>query len=164
MKSRSIVTSIVAGLCIAAGGYAFGASTQPTLVDSYNQVADSILATHRAERAIVGAILQSHLTAGRNAAQAGKWDEAAAEVALLASEGDNAIGGIRKRLLEGGHHANSDGEAKGIFDPGFVIITVEARKTLLGLVPKIQSASDDAGRKAAWADVEKTTTALLGRK
>jgi hypothetical protein len=36
--------------------------------------------------------------------------------AQLATEGDNAVAGVRKRLLEGGHHHNAEGEKQGIFD------------------------------------------------
>ncbi len=41
-------------------------------------------------------------------------------MALFANEGDNAIAGIRKRLVEGGHHHNAAGEEQGIFEEGYV--------------------------------------------
>jgi hypothetical protein len=143
-----------------AASYALGASTDRTLVETYEGIADSILAAKRSEAAVVRAILASHWKAARAAAQAGRWDEAAAEVALIANEGDNAVGGIRKRLLEGGHHHNAEGEAQGIYEPGYVIVTVEAKRKALDLVSRLQAAKDDAARKAVWAEVEAVAQAV----
>jgi hypothetical protein len=49
-------------------------------------------------------------------------------VGQIGTEGDNAVAGIRKRLLEGGHHANSEGDARGVYDEGYVIVTKAAKK------------------------------------
>ena len=56
---------------------------------------------------------------------------AAAELALFANEGDNAIGGVRKKLLEGGHHFNAAGEEAGVYEDGYVIVTREAKAAIL---------------------------------
>ena len=55
----------------------------------------------------------------------------ASDVGQLATEGDNAVGAVRKRLLEGGHHHNAAGEAQGIYDEGYVIVTRAAKAQLL---------------------------------
>jgi len=78
------------------------------------------------------------------------YEKSAAEMALFANEGDNAIAGVRKRLLEGGHHHNADGEAKGIYEPGYVIVTKKAKQKILAASSALRSAKDDAARKAAW--------------
>ena len=82
-------------------------------------------------------------------------------MALFANEGDNQIGGIRKRLLEGGHHHNAEGEAKGIYEEGYVIVTKAAKKSCLDAVAALQTAKDDAGRKAAWDAFEAASAPLV---
>ena len=69
---------------------------------------------------------------------------AAAEMALFANEGDNAIGGVRKRLLEGGHHFNAAGEDAGEYDEGYVIVTRKARGKILDLSKAVRQATADA--------------------
>ena len=157
MKRTALVIAVVVGVA----SYALGASTDKPLVATYDKIADGILAANHAETAIVQAILGSHRAAGEAAATAGKWDEAAANVALWANEGDNAVGGIRKRLLEGGHHHNAEGESKGVFEAGYVTVTSAAKKAALEISAKIQAAKDDAARKAAWAEFEKLADATL---
>ena len=161
MKRIALVTAV---LVVAAGSYALGANTSKPAVDTYNAIADGILAANRAEKAVVASILWEHWGAAKAAAAAGKWDEAAAQVALLANEGDNAIGGIRKRLLEGGHHHNAEGEAKGIYEPGYVTVTIAAKKAALDAVAKLQGAKDDAAKKAVWAEIEKAAEAICQAK
>jgi hypothetical protein len=151
---------IAAVALVAVASYALGASTDKALVDKYNKVADDILAANHAETAVVKEILASHRAAAEAAATAGKWDEAAAQISLWANEGDNAVGGIRKRLLEGGHHHNAEGESKGIYEPGYVIVTVEAKKKALAAAAAIQAAKDDAGRKAAFEDFKKACESI----
>jgi hypothetical protein len=162
MKRFSFVAALV--VIAAAGSYAWGASTSKPLVDTYNAVADGILAAKHAEAAVVKAILESHIAHAKAAAAAGKWDDAAAELSLAANEGDNAVGGIRKRLLEGGHHHNAEGEAKGIYEPGYVVVTIAMKKGMLDLVAKLQAAKDDAARKAVWGEVEKAAAAFCPAK
>ena len=157
MKRIALVTAFVVA---AAGSYAWGASTSKPLVDTYNAIADSILAAKRSEAAVVKSILESHIAHANAAAAAGKWDEAAAELSLAANEGDNAVGGIRKRLLEGGHHHNAEGEAKGIYEEGYVIVTKAMKKQMMDLVAKLQAAKDDAARKAVWAEIDAAAKAF----
>jgi len=149
----------VAFVVVAVASYAFGATTEKSLVATYDKIADGILAANHAETAVVKAILASHRGAGEAAAGAGKWDAAAENVALWANEGDNAVGGIRKRLLEGGHHHNAEGEAKGVYEAGYVVVTAEAKKKALALVQTMQTAKDDAARKAAWGEFAKLADA-----
>jgi hypothetical protein len=152
---------IAGAFALAAGSYALGAETRKSFADTYDAVADAILGTKRAEAGIVRAILDSHANTARRTFEAGKFDEAAAEMALFANEGDNRIGGIRKRLLEGGHHHNAEGEAKGVYEPGFVIVTKAAKKDALAAAAALQAAKDDGGRKAAWDAFEKASAPLL---
>ena len=154
------IVLVVAFVLVAAASYALAAvATEKSLVDTYDKIADGILAANHAETAIVKAILAGHRGHGEAAAAAGKWDDVAAHVALWANEGDNAVGGIRKRLLEGGHHHNAEGESKGVFEPGYVVVTVEAKKKALDVVARMQAAKDDAARKALWAEFAKLAEA-----
>jgi hypothetical protein len=152
MKRIALVTAL---FVVAAGSYALGANTEPTLTATYDTLADVILGAKQSEANLVKAILGSHRAHAKAAADAGRWDEAAAQIALFANEGDNAVGGIRKRLLEGGHHHNAEGEAKGVYEPGYVIVTAAVKKQALDVAAKIQAAKDDGARKAAWAEFEK---------
>lgn len=126
--------------------------TPGSMVDTYNALADGILALHRTEEQIVRVILESHRDAA--IAHAGKrdWEKAAAEIALFASEGDNAVGGIRKRLVEGGHHHNAAGEAAGTFEPGYVIVTRQAKQRGLAIATALRQAKTDEERSKAWSD------------
>jgi hypothetical protein len=79
----------------------------------------------------------------------------------FANEGDNAIGGVRKRLLEGGHHFNAEGEEQGIFEPGYVVVNREAKQKLLASSSALRQAKDEMARKAAWDDFAKVAKPLL---
>lgn len=141
-------------LTLAAAVVAFGfvspQQTPKTLATAYGSLADTILAVKRTEAEFVRALVAGHFRAAREATQKGDAERAAAEMALFANEGDNAIGGVRKRLLEGGHHHNADGEAKGLFDAGFVIVTRKAKEEALAASAAMRQAKTDADRKAAW--------------
>lgn len=152
----------IAGMfAVAASSYALGAETRKSFVDTYSAIADTILGSKKAESGIVKAILQTHFGSATRWYVDGKYDLAAAEMGLFANEGDNQVGGIRKRLLEGGHHHNAEGEAKGIYDEGFVIVTKAAKKACLDAASALQTAGDDAARKAAWASFEAAATPLI---
>jgi len=140
----------------------FAQETPRPEVDTYNAIADAILATKHAETGIVKTILDGHLQAAMAAAKGGNHEAAAANMALFANEGDNAVGGIRKRLLEGGHHHNAEGEAKGIFEAGYVVVTVEAKKKCLAASAAYLKATTDADRKKALEEFGAVATALLG--
>ena len=151
-------------IVIAAASFALGAETRKSLVSTYDSIADTILGSKKSEHGIVLAILETHFGAARGRFADKKYDESAAEMALFANEGDNAVGGIRKRLLEGGHHHNAEGEEKGIYEPGFVIVTKAAKQAALAASAALQAASEDTARKAAWEAFEAAASPLLGKK
>jgi hypothetical protein len=151
-------------LVIAAASFAMGAETSKTLVATYDSLADTILGAKKSERNLVLAILGSHFSHAQRAMKDGKHDDAAAEMALFANEGDNAVGGIRKRLVEGGHHHNAEGEAKGVYEAGFVVVTKAAKQKALAASSALLSASADADRKAAWDMFEAVAAPLLESK
>jgi hypothetical protein len=149
--SRFAVSGLLLGL--AAGPAALPAAAQgsaapvtPTdIVATYSSLADAILALKRTEEDLVRSILaaanahaQAELARAQKAladgdAKTAQWalEALAADVGQIATEGDNAVGAVRKRLLDGGHHHNAAGEAQGIFDEGFVIVTRTDKAKLL---------------------------------
>lgn len=141
-------------LVLSAALVAFGSlpaqQTPKTTTAAYSALADSILAVKRSEEAFIRSVLDAHLREAELWVQKGDSEKAAAEMALFASEGDNGIGGVRKRLLEGGHHHNSAGEAQGLYDAGFVIITRKAKEEALAASAAMRQAKSEADRKAAW--------------
>jgi hypothetical protein len=91
----------------------------------------------------------------------------AADVGQLATEGDNAVAGIRKRLLEGGHHHNAAGEAQGIFDEGYVIVTKAAKKSFLEsskAIAGMTAAPKAEALDAEWKKVQATYSELMSKK
>jgi hypothetical protein len=120
-------------------------ATPPEMVSTYSALADGILALKLTEENLVRSILaaanahaQVQVTraeraiAAKDAAAAKTALEAvAADVSQMATEGDSSVAAIRKRLLQGGHHHNAAGEAQGIFEEGFVIVTRVAKQKLL---------------------------------
>lgn len=124
--------------------------TPKSTVAAYSALADSILAIKHTESEFVRSILANHYRAARAAMERGDSEHASADIALFANEGDNAVGGVRKRLLEGGHHHNADGEAKGLFEPGFVIVTRKVKEEALAASAAMRQAKTDADRKGAW--------------
>ena len=139
-------------------------STPPSMAQAYEALADVILGARAAEANLVRALLDGHRRAAEAAFQSGDFAGAAAEMALFANEGDNAVGGVRKRLIEGGHHHNADGEQKGIYDPGFVIVTKVAKQAALASSANLRKATTDAERQAAWAEFAKVADELLAPK
>lgn len=136
--------------------------TPKSMVEAYDSLADTILAVRAAEAGLVKAILDGHRHAAEILAKRGDWEAAAAEIAIFANEGDNAVGGVRKRLLEGGHHFNAEEEEAGVYEPGYVIVTAEAKKKLLDISAAMRKAKDDAGRQKAWEDFKGIAGKLLG--
>ncbi|HEV8120546.1 MAG TPA: hypothetical protein VGQ67_06105 [Candidatus Polarisedimenticolia bacterium] len=154
------------------------AATPPNLVSSYQTLADAILAVKKTESNLVRAILEAaHMRAESDVNRAraalkandakgaqAAIESAAAAVSQIASEGDASVGSVRKRLLEGGHHHNAEGEQKGTYDPGFVIVTKAAKQQLLdaakalgqtALAPKADAL------EAAWTRVETAWSGLM---
>jgi len=145
-----------------------GAGTPPELVGAYNSLADSILAIKKTERHMVQSILattfsHAHATVGVIKSKAAAGKDASAEVEKLAdlvsqlgNEGDAAVAAIRKRLVEGGHHHNAQGEKDGVYDEGYVVVTRAARKALLasaGNIAKMGGSPDTAKLDAEWSVV-----------
>jgi len=157
MRRGLVVASFVA---VAGASFALGAETRRSLAETYDAVAVTILGAKSAESGIVKAILQEHHESAKAAFEAGDHEEAAAQMALFANEGDNRVGGIRKRLLEGGHHHNAEGEAQGVYEPGYVVVTKAVKKQALDASAALRAAQDDAARQAAWASFEAAAAPL----
>ncbi len=165
------VLSLGALLAVAAPGQA-QPTTQPALVAAYGSLADAIVGTKAAEKQLVLAILAATHeqaavveTRARAALQSGGAATAdlqtlAALVSQLATEGDAAVGAVRKRLLEQGHHHHSSGEQQGVYEEGYVVVTREAKKALMAAATEIgklataPGASGVAGLDAQWQAVE----------
>ena len=148
--------------------------TPKPMVDTYSALADAILGLKHAEVAFVTTLLESHYGHAQAATMKGDYANASAQMALVANEGDNAIAGIRKRLVDGGHHHHhADGEghhhaddeghhaddegshhaddaSDSEYDTGFVIVTKAAKAEMLAASAAMRSASDEASAKAAW--------------
>jgi hypothetical protein len=146
-------------------------ATPPEMVAAYDALADTILGANKAEKKLVLSMLaatyghaQGELARARGALKAG--DAAAAKAAVeslatavgqIGTEGDNAVAGVRKRLLEGGHHANSSGETQGIYDEGYVVVTKAAKQAFLDASKAIAMLARDPKTDALereWQKVE----------
>lgn len=151
-------------------------ATPPELVATYSNLADTILASKATEASLVRSIVSMtyrHAEGmyGRAVAKLKTGTDAKAEVETLAAlvaqlgnEGDSAVAGIRKRLLEGGHHHNSAGEEQGIYDDGFVLVTRKARKELLsaaGEIGRMASKQNAEALAGAWERVGTICAALM---
>ena len=157
--TRPLVALLVAVLALPA----LAQETPKSMVATYSALADGILALRRTEAEFVRALLDSHLQTAKAHVKEGQWQAAAAQIALFANEGDNAIGGIRKRLLEGGHHHNAAGEEQGIYEPGYVIVTKAAKQKALAASSALRQAQTDEARKQAWQQFETVAQELLGK-
>jgi hypothetical protein len=158
MKSKCLVMFVVIGV---AAGFAWSQETPKSMVETYDALADSILALKRAEASFVRSMLDGHRHGAEAYMKAGDYRRAAAEIALFANEGDNAIGGVRKRLVEGGHHHHSDDEATGLYDPGFVIVTRKAKQQALAASAALLAAKTDEERDTAWQQFVAVADSLL---
>lgn len=157
---KQVVLIVVLALSLMAGP-SIAQKTPQATVAAYDALADAILGLREAESDFVMSILDHHFQAAERAFKAGNWDRAAAQMALFANEGDNAVAGIRKRLVEGGHHHNAAGEEAGIYDEGFVIVTKKAKRRGLAASKALREAQDDAARQAAWGDFDKVANELV---
>jgi hypothetical protein len=175
-----LVVAMVAGIGAGAQAQAqeHAAGTPPEMVATYNSLADAILAVKKTEDALVRSILGAayahanvELGRARNAIKAKDakgsqtaLENLAADVAQIASEGDSAVGAVRKRLLEGGHHHHADGEAKGIYDQGYVIVTRTAKQAFLDssrAIGQMASAPKADALEAEWAKVQAAWNGLM---
>jgi hypothetical protein len=152
--------------------------TPAEMVSTYNTLADGILALKRTEENLVKSIVaatfahgqvtlaraQAAISGGDAKAASTAVEALAADVAQLGTEGDNAVGAVRKRLLEGGHHHNAAGEAQGIFDEGYVIVTRAGKAKLLessrAIAAMARAPKADA-LAAEWKKVEGVVAELL---
>jgi hypothetical protein len=145
LEPRAMAVTLACALALPALARAQAAATPPETVAAYDALADTILSANKTEKKLVRSILGAtlgHATAEMaRARQALKANDAAgakaavenvsALVGQLGTEGDNAVAGVRKRLLEGGHHLNAEGEAQGTYDAGYVVITKKAKQAFL---------------------------------
>jgi hypothetical protein len=146
-------------------------ATPKEMVATYDALADAILGGIKTEKRLVQAILattyaHAQAEAGRARAALKANDAAGAKSALenlaaavgqIGTEGDNAVAGVRKRLLEGGHHANSEGEAQGTFEEGYVIVSKAAKKAFLDssqALARLAAAPKADALDAEWQKVE----------
>jgi len=152
------------------------AQTPSQLVDSYSSLADILIAAKKTEWNLVHAVLagtyshaQGTMASVRQTLQAGGnasagVEKLAALVAQLGTEGDAAVGAVRKRLLEAGHHhhhATPGGDEK--YDPGYVIVTRAAKKVFLDAAQamgKMSASPDLAALESEWKKVEMQFKAL----
>lgn len=166
---------LLTGLCMlalvsgAAGAAMDEAATPRALVDTYDSLADAILAAKKTEWNVVHSILSgtySHaegvlaraiakLEAGKNATA--EVETLAALVAQLGNEGDASVAAVRKRLLDGGHHHHAQADGEAVYDDGFVIVTRASKKVFLDTSKRIgklgSSATADA-LNAEWKAVK----------
>ena len=143
---------------------AWAQETPKDVVATYRSLADVILGAKQTEANFVRSMLSGHRHGADAYWRAGDYERVAAEMALFANEGDNAIGGVRKRLLEGGHHHNAEGEAKGIYEPGYVVVTKAAKQKILSASADLRRAGTDAERQKAWSDFVSSADALLASR
>jgi hypothetical protein len=152
-------------------------TTPPEMVSTYSALADGILALKLTEENLVRSIraaANAHAQvqvmraekaiAAKDAAAAKTALEAiAADVSQMATEGDSSVAAIRKRLLQGGHHHNAAGEAQGIFEEGFVIVTRVAKQKLLEssrAFAQMAGGATSAALTAEWQKVQAVYVAL----
>jgi hypothetical protein len=148
-----------------------GSATPVEMVAAYDALADAILGANKAEKKLVISILaatyghaQAELGRARQALKVSDAatartaiDNLATAVGQIGTEGDNAVAGVRKRLLEGGHHANATGEAQGVFDEGYVVVTKAAKQAFLSSSRALAMLARDPkaeGLEEEWRKVE----------
>ena len=153
-------------------------ATPAEMVATYSSLADGILALKRTEEDLVRSILaaasahgqvelgraQKAIAAGDAKAAQAAIEGLAADVGQIATEGDNAVAAIRKRLLDGGHHHNAAGESQGTFDEGFVIVTRAAKAKLLEssrAIGQMARAPKADGLEAEWKKVQAIVSGIL---
>ena len=149
-----ITTTLLAGPALAQ-------QTPPAMVKTYDTLADIILSIDALEADFARAVLDGHRHAAAAMFERGDFAGAAAQMALFASEGDNAMGGVRKRLVKGGHHHHADASKEGVYEPGYVIVTREAKKKVLAASAALRRAKTDAERKQAWKSFDDIASGLM---
>ena len=161
MKAKTLMAILALAVLALPATAGEAPATPKSIVAAYDALADTILATRAAEKNFVAAMLDGHLHAAGTSFKNGDYEAAAAWIALFANEGDNEIGGVRKKLLEGGHHFNAAGEEAGIYEDGYVIVTREAKAGILEASKELRLAQDDEGRMAAFKKFKEIAKPLL---
>jgi len=150
-------------------------ATPPEMVATYDALADVILGSRRAEERLVRSILatayghaqaalghsRAALKAGDAAGARAAVENLAASVGQIGTEGDNAVAGVRKRLLEGGHHYNASGEAQGVYDEGYVVVTRAAKQAFLDSSKAIAMLARDPKTEPLEAEWKKVQAAWV---
>ena len=151
-------------------------ATPEQLVAAYGSLADTILSAKKTELNLVHSILatayghaQSTMASARDKMKAGKdarseVEKLATLVSHLGNEGDAAVAGVRKRLVEAGHHHHASTEQRGQFEEGFVIVTRAAKKVFMdaaGQIGKMAAAPNAAALEAEWQKVQKQYQGLM---
>jgi hypothetical protein len=134
-------------------------AVEQRLVETYDSLADSIVALEKAEAKLVHSLLeqydanaQAHLSAAAQAAAAGQdpakhLEAAAEEIGKLAVEGGRDVAAITLRLQKAGHHHHTaEGEK---FE--YVLVGPEMRKRLLDLAKQ----AGQLGSKATADQIQK---------
>ncbi|HXE81010.1 MAG TPA: hypothetical protein VNK41_09685 [Vicinamibacterales bacterium] len=154
------------------------AETPAEMVATYHSLADGVLALKQTEKDLVRSILAAayaHASVQKDRAKAAlaAKDTAGAKAALealaaaigeLATEGDSAVAAVRKKLIDGGYHHNAAGEAQGIFEPGYVIVTRAHKAKLLEssrAIAQLAAKPDAAALDAEFAKVGPVVQQLL---
>jgi hypothetical protein len=158
MRNKCLIMFVLLGTMAT---FAWSQETPKSTVDTYDALADTILSVKRMEKNFIRSLLDGYRHGAEAYMKSGDFRSAAAEIALFANEGDNAIGGVRKRLVEGGHHHHADDEAKGIYDPGFVIVTRKAKQQALAASAALRAAKTDEERNKAWQQFVAVADSLL---
>ena len=145
------------------------------LVQTYDSLADIIIAGKKAEwnlvHSILGATFQhAHATmmavnmqleSGGNAGAG--MEKLATLVGQLGTEGDAAVAAVRKRLIDAGHHHHATAADEELYDTGYVIVTRAAKKVFLEAardIAKLAAAPDKAALAAEWKKVQTQFKAL----
>lgn len=158
MRGMRIPTLVL--LAVLTAGITLAQQTPRSMVATYDALADAILALKQAEVDFAGAILQVHFAEATVAYEAGDYALAAAEMTLFGNEGDNAIEGVRKRLVDGGHHHHAADEAE-LYDPGYVIVTRAAKREIVQAAAAMRDAGDAAAARQAWQSFERVAGPLI---
>jgi len=158
MKSKTLIVVLAIALN---ASVAMAQETPENMVRTYDTMADAILSLKQTEANFIRALLDDYRRGAEAAMKRGDWEAAAAGIALFANEGDNAIGGIRKRLLEGGHHHHAQAETDEVYDPGYVIVTKQAKRELLSASVALRKAESERARQEAWQKFTAVAADLL---
>jgi len=169
----------VAALAPVRADQQFTTATPEQLVAAYGSLADTILSAKKTESSLVHAILATTYGHARGAMasaldkmKAGKDARADVEalatlVSQLGNEGDAAVAGVRKRLVEAGHHHHASTEQQGQYDEGFVVVTRAAKKVFMdaaGQIGKMAASPSPAALEAEWQKVQKQYQSLTAPK